>query len=152
MTTPAPNTTHLVLIPSYNPGPAVYDTVRGAREHWNPVWVVVDGSSDGTREGLEAMAAADPGLRVLVLPANRGKGSAVLHGMQTAQAAGFSPYSAKWASMVSRRPGESAATSTRGAAPERNCFSAASGSCARRSTATGGGRVATTGSSGRSGS
>lgn len=81
--------THLVLIPSYNTGPKVYETVREARAHWNPVWVVVDGSSDGTADGLQRMAEADPGLRVWVLPRNQGKGAAVLHGLRQAQAEGF---------------------------------------------------------------
>ena len=81
--------THLVLIPSYNTGPRVYRTVADARAQWQPVWVVVDGSTDGTAEGLQRMAAADPGLKVFVLPANAGKGAAVLHGLQTAQAEGF---------------------------------------------------------------
>ena len=81
--------THLVLIPSYNTGPRVYRTVAEARAQWQPVWVVVDGSTDGTAEGLQRMAAADPGLKVFVLPANAGKGAAVLHGLQTAQAEGF---------------------------------------------------------------
>ena len=49
--------THLVLIPSYNPGPKVYDTVRAALAHWAPVWVVVDGSTDGSARRLAAMAA-----------------------------------------------------------------------------------------------
>lgn len=87
--TPA-STTHLVLIPSYNPGPMVYETVRTARQYWNPVWVVVDGSTDGTAEVLLAMAAQDAGLRVLVLPHNQGKGAAVLHGLEQATKAGFS--------------------------------------------------------------
>jgi glycosyltransferase involved in cell wall biosynthesis len=81
--------THLVLIPSYNPGPKVYQTVREARARWNPVWVVVDGSTDGTAEGLQALAAADEGLRVLVLERNRGKGAAVLHGLDAAASQGF---------------------------------------------------------------
>ena len=82
--------THLVLIPSYNPGPKVYDTVREARAQWNPVWVVVDGSTDGTAEGLETLAARDDGLRVLLLERNSGKGAAVLHGLDAAAAQGFS--------------------------------------------------------------
>jgi glycosyltransferase involved in cell wall biosynthesis len=86
----AVSTTHLVLIPSYNPGAKVYETVRAARQHWTPVWVVVDGSNDGTTEGLLAMAAQDTGLRVIVLPRNQGKGAAVLHGLEQAAAAGFS--------------------------------------------------------------
>ncbi|KNZ32230.1 MAG: glycosyl transferase family 2 [Methylibium sp. NZG] len=81
--------THLVLIPSYNTGATVYQTVRDARAHWSPVWVVVDGSTDGTAQGLLAMAATDPGLRVFVLPENQGKGAAVLHGLQAAHQAGF---------------------------------------------------------------
>ncbi|RZL35204.1 MAG: glycosyltransferase family 2 protein [Rubrivivax sp.] len=87
MTTPS--STHLVLIPSYNTGDQVYATVRAARARWAPVWVVVDGSTDGTAAGLQALAATDPGLRVWVLPKNCGKGAAVLHGLQLAQAEGF---------------------------------------------------------------
>ena len=83
------STAHLVVIPSYNTGPTVYTTVKAARAAWSPVWVVVDGSDDGTAEGLRALAAADPGLRVDVLPRNAGKGAAVLHALEAAQAAGF---------------------------------------------------------------
>jgi glycosyltransferase involved in cell wall biosynthesis len=63
--------------------------VREARAQWTPVWVVVDGSTDGTAEGLKRMAADDPGLKLLVLPHNRGKGAAVLHGLRAAHSAGF---------------------------------------------------------------
>lgn len=83
------SSTHLVLIPSYNPGAKVYDTVETARRFWNPVWVVVDGSTDGSAEGLARLAAQDPGLRVLLLPENVGKGAAVLHGLEQAAAQGF---------------------------------------------------------------
>jgi len=83
------SSTHLVLIPSYNPGAKVYETVRAARQYWTPVWVVVDGSDDGSAEGLRAMAAEDNELRVLVLAHNQGKGAAVLHGIEQAAAAGF---------------------------------------------------------------
>ena len=89
MSDPSPSSSHLVLIPSYNPGAQVYATVRAARAQWAPVWVVVDGSSDGTAAGLQDMAASDPGLRVWVLPANGGKGAAVLHGLDLAAAAGY---------------------------------------------------------------
>lgn len=88
MTCP-PSSTHVVLIPSYNPGSKVYDTVLGARAQWNPVWVVVDGSTDGSTAQLQAMAAADEGLQVFVLPENRGKGAAVLHGLDEAARRGF---------------------------------------------------------------
>ncbi|MDB6060293.1 MAG: glycosyl transferase [Verrucomicrobiaceae bacterium] len=81
--------THLVLIPSFNPGPQVYATVQAARQNWAPVWVVVDGSTDGTAEGLQTLAASDPDLLVMVLPSNCGKGAAVLHGLNVARQEGF---------------------------------------------------------------
>ena len=79
----------MVLIPSYNPGGKVFETVRAAREQWEPVWVVVDGSTDGTAAGLQEMALGDPGLRVLVRPKNGGKGAAVLDGLTEASTQGF---------------------------------------------------------------
>jgi len=86
---PSASTTHLVLIPSYNPGKQVLETVRQARAQWTPVWVVVDGSTDGTDLSLQALAREDAGLRVVVLPENRGKGAAVLEGLSQAAQAGF---------------------------------------------------------------
>ncbi|MEO6896954.1 MAG: glycosyltransferase family 2 protein [Caldimonas sp.] len=86
--TPA-RATHLVLVPSYNTGALVVRTVRDARRAWTPVWVVVDGSDDGSDALLRELADRDPGLRVDVLPRNVGKGAAVLHGLEAAHAAGF---------------------------------------------------------------
>jgi len=87
---PTASTTHGVLIPSYNTGATVYATVAAARAVWNPVWVVVDGSTDGTAAGLQALAAQDPGLQVWLLPHNSGKGAAVLHGLEQARRLGYS--------------------------------------------------------------
>jgi glycosyltransferase involved in cell wall biosynthesis len=81
--------THLVLIPSYNSGSKAVTTVRNARRYWRTVWVVVDGSTDGSGEQLRALAVEDPGVRVFELPKNEGKGAAVLYGLQAAAAAGF---------------------------------------------------------------
>ncbi|MBV5273503.1 MAG: glycosyltransferase family 2 protein [Lamprocystis purpurea] len=81
--------THLVLIPSYDSGALVYDVVRAACRQWTPVWVVVDGSTDGTTAVLQEMAATDPGLRVFALPKNSGKGAAILHGLDLAAREGF---------------------------------------------------------------
>lgn len=86
---PDRSATHLVLIPSYNPGRKVFETVQGARAQWNPVWVVVDGSNDGTAEALEAMAQEDAGLRVFIRPKNGGKGTAVLEGTEAALREGY---------------------------------------------------------------
>ena len=81
--------THLVLVPSYNPGAQVFETIAAARSVWAPVWVVVDGSTDGTGEALDRLALADTGLRVLHMKRNCGKGAAVLHGLQAAADEGF---------------------------------------------------------------
>jgi glycosyltransferase involved in cell wall biosynthesis len=84
-----PSLTHLVLIPSYDTGEKLFETVREARAQWAPVWVIVDGSTDGTGERLEALAAQDEQLQVLRLERNQGKGAALLHGLEHAAAAGF---------------------------------------------------------------
>jgi glycosyltransferase involved in cell wall biosynthesis len=89
MPSPSASSTHLVLIPSYNSGEKLDETVRSARAHWAPVWVVVDGSTDGSASRLMAMAESDPGLSVIVLPVNQGKGAAVLAGLDEAAARGF---------------------------------------------------------------
>lgn len=86
---PVPSTSHLVIIPSYNPGPKVFDTVTAALGEWSPVWVVVDGSTDGTAAALQRMARARTDLRILVLDRNRGKGAAVRYGFEEARRAGF---------------------------------------------------------------
>ncbi len=84
-----PSKTHLVLIPSFNTGAILHTTVREARLAWSPVWVVIDGSDDGSAEKLQALAAGDDGLRIIVLPRNGGKGAALYHAMRLAAQAGF---------------------------------------------------------------
>jgi len=84
-----PSSTHFILIPTYNTGGKVLQTVWEARRAWQPVWVVVDGSTDGTLEALQALARDDPHLRVLALPRNQGKGAAILHGLREAAARGY---------------------------------------------------------------
>ena len=84
-----PSATHLVLIPSYNPGARLLPTVEEALRQWQPVWVVIDGSTDGSDRALDALAAREPGLRVLRRPCNGGKGAAVLTGVEAALAARF---------------------------------------------------------------
>ncbi len=81
--------THLVLIPSFNSGALALATVRAARERFAPVWIVFDGSTDGSDIAVEQWAGEQTHVRVLRLPANRGKGAAVLHGLEAALADGF---------------------------------------------------------------
>ena len=77
--------THLVLIPSYNTGAILGETVAQALRHWQPVWVVIDGSTDGSAASLPD----HPGLRVLHRRHNGGKGAAVFEGLRVAAAEGF---------------------------------------------------------------
>jgi glycosyltransferase involved in cell wall biosynthesis len=79
--------THLVVIPSYNTGPRLAETVAAARAAWPVVWVVVDGSTDGSAAPLRAID--DPGFRLIERPRNGGKGAALLDAMEAARAAGF---------------------------------------------------------------
>ena len=87
MTTPS--TTHLVIIPSYNTGAKVIATVREALQQWSPVWVVVDGSNDGTEQLLPDFAQQLADVEIFVLPENRGKGAAVLCGLLEAAKRGY---------------------------------------------------------------
>jgi len=82
-----PAATHLVLIPAYNPGRLLEETVRGALAQWPAVWVVVDGSTDGSH--LPLARNPPPGLHVIIRERNGGKGHAVLDGARAARAAGF---------------------------------------------------------------
>ncbi len=78
---------HLVLIPSYNSGHRLAETLRQTCAIWRDVWVVIDGSTDGS--DLEAESLGFPGLRFLRLEKNSGKGAAVLHALRIAIQEGF---------------------------------------------------------------
>ncbi|MES2696966.1 MAG: glycosyltransferase family 2 protein [Verrucomicrobiota bacterium] len=84
-----PSVTHLVLIPSYNPGARLATTLEAALEQWSPVWIVDDGSTDGSAQAIATLAKSDRRVRVLTRPRNGGKGAAVVTGVDAALAAGF---------------------------------------------------------------
>lgn len=84
------STSQVVLIPSYNTGTRLIATVADARRFWRPVWVVIDGSTDGSAAALSERFRDDPGVRVLRRDRNGGKGAAVLDGLRQASAQGFS--------------------------------------------------------------
>ena len=86
---PPTSTTHLVLIPSYNTGAKLIETVRAALAVWRPVWVVVDGSTDGSEQPVHDLAATEDHLRVIMRSTNGGKGAAVDTGVNAALDAGF---------------------------------------------------------------
>lgn len=82
--------THLILVPSYNTGLILEKTVREILEKWHPVWVVIDGSNDGSDALLEPLQAQFPNaLRVIRLAQNVGKGAAILEGIKQAQQQGY---------------------------------------------------------------
>lgn len=82
--------TRLVLLPSYNSGPLLARTVSDALAAWPNVWVVLDGSTDESAQTLSEIGPTSPGLRVIELKVNQGKGGAILAGMRAALTAGFS--------------------------------------------------------------
>jgi glycosyltransferase involved in cell wall biosynthesis len=73
------------LIPSYNTGTKLAQVVAEACAQWRDVWVVIDGSTDGSGEALAAHA--EP--RIIRRSANGGKGAAVFDGLRLAAADGF---------------------------------------------------------------
>lgn len=77
----------LILIPSYNTGPILLKTVESAVALGTPVWVVFDGSTDGSPDLLKGLHQEN--LRIVHLAENSGKGAAVLHGLRQAVEAGF---------------------------------------------------------------
>jgi dolichyl-phosphate beta-glucosyltransferase len=88
---PEAGTALTVVLPCYNEAERLPGTLQAyLRElSWVPgdveVLVVDDGSTDATRAVVEAVAAADPRVRVLTHRPNRGKGFAVRAGMLAAR-------------------------------------------------------------------
>jgi dolichyl-phosphate beta-glucosyltransferase len=84
-----------LILPAYNPGPEVEGTWRAvvrflsdqadAGTEWEAVFVL-DGCTDGTDDRLAALGA-DPRVRVLGYPKNRGKGHALRVGLLAARGA-----------------------------------------------------------------
>jgi hypothetical protein len=83
------DTRRCVIIPSYNSGTLLEQTVRLVLAFWRPVIVVMDGSTDGSEQTLKACAASVPGLYLIVHQQNAGKGAAVLSAMEFAAKRGF---------------------------------------------------------------
>lgn len=73
-----------VLIPVFNHERAVGAVVAAVRNHQLPCILVDDGSGPSCARTLDALAAADPGVQVLRLPGNLGKGGAVAAGLRAA--------------------------------------------------------------------
>lgn len=80
-----------VVLPAHNEEPNVIEAIRQALAATEPhslrqeVIVVDDGSRDGTRELVEALAVFEPRVRLVTHEANLGYGSAVRSGIAAAQ-------------------------------------------------------------------
>ncbi len=101
---PAAASRWLILLPSYNSGPKLVETMREARRFWDTVWVVIDGSTDGSAEA----SRAEEGFRIIELAENSGKGAAVEHAFREAVREGFTH------ALVMDADGQHAATSIPG--------------------------------------
>lgn len=83
------DTSRLVILPSYNSGPLLARTAREVLDVWQPVWTVLDGSTDSSVGEITSLARAQPSLKVIRREQNGGKGEAVLTAFHRAHEAGF---------------------------------------------------------------
>jgi dolichyl-phosphate beta-glucosyltransferase len=80
-----------IVIPAYNEAQRIGASLEkalsySARRGWDAEFIVVnDGSTDATADIVRDMARANPALRLLENPGNRGKGYSVRNGMLHAQ-------------------------------------------------------------------
>ncbi len=81
-----------IVIPAYNEQVRLPDTLHRVERYlqetdwvFHEILVVDDGSTDGTFDAAATFAAANPNIRVLRNPGNRGKGFSVRHGMLEAR-------------------------------------------------------------------
>jgi glycosyltransferase involved in cell wall biosynthesis len=78
-----------VIVPSYNSGRLLENTLRSCLEVWQPVIAVIDGSTDESAPRAREMTDGTDRLEVIVHERNAGKGTAVLTGMERAAARGM---------------------------------------------------------------
>lgn len=80
----------LVVIPSYNTGTILLSTVSEALANTpNPIWVVIDGSTDGSETRVHELAKREHRLKIIVKATNEGKGAAVRSALLIARERGF---------------------------------------------------------------
>ncbi len=85
------SSTHLIIIPSYNTGSILQKTITEILQYYAPVWVIIDGSNDGSEQVLTPLLKQFPSaLKVILLSKNIGKGAAILTGIDKAWSMGFS--------------------------------------------------------------
>lgn len=82
-------TAGVVVLPSYNSGPQLLRTVCGALQQHQPVWVVSDGSTDGSDDNLQTELRGEPGWELFRHEQNQGKGACVLTALDEAERRGL---------------------------------------------------------------
>ena len=87
--TPVQHHRRCVIVPSYNSGRLLGDTLRSCLEVWQPVIAVIDASTDGSASQARDLMDGTDRLEVIVHARNAGKGAAVLTGMERAAALGM---------------------------------------------------------------
>jgi len=79
-----------VIVPVYDPGPALARTVAALVTTGLPIYLADDGSTPDTRQELQRLAAGQEQIRLLTLAPNQGKGAAVMAALRQAGRDGFS--------------------------------------------------------------
>jgi len=77
----------IILVPSYNTGPILLQTIVDILAFQQPVWVVIDGSTDDSKKILESID--NQLLSIIFIKENGGKGAAISLGLQQAVAQGY---------------------------------------------------------------
>lgn len=85
----AASPTHAILLPSYNSGDQLCHTLEKVLPLWRPVYVVVDGSTDGSDAAAKAKFGQENDCHFLRLSRNSGKGGAVFAGLKMAEQHGI---------------------------------------------------------------
>jgi len=79
-----------VLMPSFDTGRLLESTVRNVLANTDcPLWVVIDGSKDGSEQSVLELAQGEERLEVIVKTQNEGKGAAVRCGLIKAVKEGY---------------------------------------------------------------
>ena len=78
-----------LVVPVYNPGPALARTLEALAATGHPIFLQDDGSDAATRAELARLKAAHPDLRLARWEVNQGKGRAVCAALRAAAAEGF---------------------------------------------------------------
>lgn len=78
-----------LVVPVFNPGPALARTLAGLAATGHPLFLHDDGSDEATRAQLARFKAAHPGIRLARWEINQGKGAAVCQALRAARAEGF---------------------------------------------------------------